>query len=281
MTEFFSFILYYPFLNLLTFFIWVTPGHYAAVGVILLTLFVRLLLLIPSKRAAQGQRKLSQLQPLMKELKNDYKGDQAGLAAAQMELYKKNGVNPFSSCGLLLIQLPILYILYHTIVHGLTPNNPHLYEWIPRPEFINTDFFGINLLSPDQTFVLPILAAVLQYFQTRMTLPPPAPGTEVDPQVTVQRNMMYFFPLFTLFFASRFPAGAALYWVVTTLFSVIQQYFVNKERYTLKGVEKVVDNAEKAHPEATARLERVEAEVLDKKVGKGGVSLTVRKKNKK
>ena len=279
MKEFFATILYYPFINLLTFFIWLTPGHYAVVGIILLTLVVRLALILPSKRAAQGQRRMSQLQPLMDELKVEYADDRQGLAAAQMELYKKNGINPFSSCGLALIQLPVLYILYFTILHGLTPDNPNLYSWIPRPESINTMLGSINLLHPDKTYILPVLAAALQFVQTRMTLPPQSKTVPADPQQTMQRNMMYLFPLLTLAIAQQFPAGVALYWVATTLFSIAQQYFVNKEKLSLTGVEKVVEKAERLHPGHNKELEKVEAEILDTKVQKG-VSVTVRKKKK-
>lgn len=280
MKEFFATILYYPFLNLLTFFIWLSPGHYAWVGIVLLTLLVRFILLIPSKKAAQGQRKMQQIQPLMNELKVDYGDDKAGLAAAQMELYKKNGVNPFSSCGLALIQLPVLYILYYTFLHGLTVNSPHIYAWVPRPETINNMFLGLDLLKPDPTYILPILAAGLQFWQTRMVMPPKmAPGTE-DPAQALQRNMMYLLPLITLFIAQSFAAGIVLYWVVTTVFSIIQQYFVNREKYALVGIEKVVNDAEKKYPEATARLEKVEKQVLDTSVKKG-VTLKVRKKGDK
>ncbi len=109
-------IFYYPFVNLLIFIIKLTPGHYAAIGIIVLTLIVRFILILPSKRAAQAQRKLSQLQPLIDELKEEYPDDKQGLAVAQMELYKKNKINPFASCGLALIQLPILlyFVFYNS-----------------------------------------------------------------------------------------------------------------------------------------------------------------------
>lgn len=280
--ELLSIILYYPFLNLLTFFIWVVPGHYAAVGILLLTLLIRFLLIIPSRKAAQGQRRMTQLNPLMEELKVEYGDDKQALAAAQMELYRKNGVNPFSNCGLVLLQFPLLYVLYYTILHGLTPNNPHLYSWVPRPEFINSSFFGIDLLKSDPTFILPILAALLQFVQVKMTLPAKTnnPDAPVDPAVAIQRNTMFILPLFTLFIAQKFPAGVALYWVITTLFTVVQQYYVNKEKLSLKGVDKVVEKVEKEHPEFKEKMEKVKKEVVGKEEKKGGVTVTVRKKSK-
>ncbi|MEI6478471.1 MAG: YidC/Oxa1 family membrane protein insertase [bacterium] len=279
MPEILSAIVYYPFVNVLNFFIWATPGHYAAAGIALLTILVRLVLIVPYKKGAQSQRRMMQLQPLLDELKKEYAGDQQGLAAAQMELYKKNNINPFSSCGSLLLQLPVLYLLYYTIQHGLVAHNPHLYGWLPKPEFINTAFFGIDLLKPDKTFILPIIASGLQLIQVKMTLPPKSASSN-DAQQATQRMMMYLAPALTLYISYRLEAGVAVYWIVTNLFSIVQQYYVNKERLSLTGVEKVVEAAEKAHPEAIAAMEKAEAEVLGTEVKKG-VQVTVRKKSKK
>src|ERR1044072_309292 len=158
----FNVLLYYPLLYLPTFFIWATPCHFAAVGIILLTLVVRFILIIPSKRAAQAQRKMTQLAPLLEDLKKEYGDDKQGMAVAQMDLYKKNNINPFSSCGLALVQLPVLYLLFRAIRDGLALDNPHIYNWMPHLNSIDTNLFGINLLSLDHTYILPILAAALQ-----------------------------------------------------------------------------------------------------------------------
>jgi YidC/Oxa1 family membrane protein insertase len=292
--EFFRIILYYPFLNLLTFFIWLVPGHNAAWGIIMLTLVVRFALILPSKRAAQAQRKLAQLQPLLEELKTEYGDDRQGMANAQMELYKKNNINPFSSCGLTFIQLPILFILYQAILHGLVPDNPGLYSWLPRPDSINNFFLGIDLLGTATwlpsgdvgrwilQWILPILAAGLQFVQMMMVLPPkPADDQKVEPAMAMQRQMMYIFPFMTLIIARGFPAGVALYWVITTLFSVAQQYFVNKEKLRLTGVDKALKTAEKLHPEAVDPVRREHAKEIVEESTKKGVAVTVRRKSSK
>ena len=272
-------LLYYPFQNIIAFFVWLVPGHNAVWGIIALTLIVRFILLVPSRNAAQSQRKMQELQPLLEELKAEYGDDKQGLAAAQMDLYKKNEISPFSSCLPILIQFPVLIILYRAILQGLNPSTAHLYAWLPRPPFIATHFLGINLLAYDHTFILPILAAVLQFVQVRMTMPaiPKEIKSEPDPAQTIQKQTMYFFPLVTLFAAIRFPAGAVVYWVVSTLFGIVQQYFVNKENLRLKGVNEAISQADQTHPENHAKFERVK-EVIEKKSGKDGVSVTVRKK---
>jgi YidC/Oxa1 family membrane protein insertase len=281
MINFFAQLLYYPLLNLMTFFIWATPGHFAAVSIILLTLVVRFILLVPSKRAAQAQRRLAQLTPLMEELKKEYGNDKQGLAAAQMELYKRNSISPFSSCVPILIQFPILILLYTAIRNGLTPHDPHLYSWLPTPEFINTNFFGIDLIGPDHSYVLPILAAVGQYFQVKMTTPPLNKNADgqVDPATAATRNMMYIMPALTLFIAVGLPAGVALYWITGTIFSIIQQRQVNKEKYNIAGVDKALETADKKHPEHRPRTGKIEENIQEEtSTKKGGVSVVVRRK---
>ena len=312
MIELLKVIIYYPFINLLTFFIWLVHGHSAAVGIILLTLLVRIVLIIPSKRAAQAQRKLAQLQPLMEELKAEYSDDKQGMAVAQMDLYKKNGINPFGSCIPVLIQFPVLIVLYRAILNGLTPHNVHVYSWVPQPSTINTNFFGIDLLHPDIftlhlgssaigiPSILPLLAALTQYAYMKMVTPPGKialmEGVEVksDPNVMIQRQMGYILPIITLLIARGLPAGIALYWIVTTLFSIWQQQQVNKEKYRLSGVEKAITTADALHPDHKVEHHQIEggpkqlpspvrvdskAKKVESTSTKKGVSVTVRKKN--
>jgi YidC/Oxa1 family membrane protein insertase len=280
MIELIKIILYYPFLNLLTFYVWLVPGHHVIWGIILLTLTVRLILLIPTKRQAQSQRKTMQLAPLIEDLKKEYGEDKQGLAAAQMELYKNNGINPFGSCLLAVIQLPILLILYYAILHGITGETAHLYIWLPRPSTIQSIFLGIDLLKPDHTYILPIIAAGLQFLQMKLVMPKFAPGAKVDPTVSMQKNMAYILPIMTLVIAGRFPGGVAVYWIISTGFSVVQQYFVNQEKFKIEGVEKVMKEADKEHPEYH-RSEAAEKKILkEAAVSKKGVTVTVRKKTK-
>jgi len=283
MLEFFKIILYYPFVNLLTFFTGIVPGHYAAIGIILLTLLVRFILIIPSKRAAQSQRKMNEMQPLIEELKKEYGDDKQGLATAQMDLYKKNNINPFASCLPTLIQLPLLIVLYRAIIYGFGDSSAPLYFWVPRLSDVNALFFGIDLLKPDHFFILPIIASALQFVQIRMTMPKtpaPKPGEQQDPTAALQRNMMFISPLITLSIAYRLPAGAALYWIISTGFSVVQQYLVNQENLKLTGVKESIENMERVHPERKQQAEKVLKEMapFEEKSSKGGVSVTVRRK---
>jgi YidC/Oxa1 family membrane protein insertase len=284
MANFFSNLFYYPFLNLLVFVTAYSPGHNAAWAIVIATLLVRLALLIPSKRSAQSQRRMNEMQPLIEELKKEYGDDKQGLSVAQMELYKQNNINPFASCLPLLIQLPVLIFFYRAII-SLNPNGAHIYSFVPKFSDLHSSFFGINLLKPDHYYFLPVIASVLQFFQIRMTMPKlPArvPGAEPDPTQMVQRNMMYISPLLTMSIAYRLPAGAALYWVISTGFSIIQQYYVNKEKLKLTGVTASLKEVERKHPEHTKEAEKaiVDLKSLEETTTQKGVSITVRRKSK-
>lgn len=285
MLEFIKTILYYPFVNLITFFIWLVPGHNAAWGIIFLTLIVRFALLVPSKKAAQAQRRLQEMAPLIEELKLEYGNDKQGMAQAQMELYKQNNINPFGSCVPLLIQFPVLIILYQAILHGLTPNNPGLYAWLPRPDHVQTIFLGIDLLKVDRFYVFAIIAGALQFVQMRMVMPktPKDKAPSTDPAQAMQKQMMYLFPLLTLYVAGRFPAGVALYWVITTAFSIVQQYYVNKEKLKVVGVKEALAEADVLHPEHKNEDKALKEELVEEleQTTKKGVSITVRRKSKK
>lgn len=287
MGHFFNTILLYPLINLLVFFTWLVPGHNAFWGIVLLTLLVRFFLLVPSRNAAKSQRKLNEMQPLMAELQKEYGNDRQGLANAQMELYKKNNISPFASCLPLLIQLPVIWFLYRAILDGLSPHAAGLYSWLPRPDHISTYFLWTDLTKADPLFIFPIIAAIAQFIQVRMTLPktkPLAPGEKPDPNLTMQRNMVYLSPVMTLLIARSLPSGAAVYWIVQSVFSIVQQIPIYREKLKLKGISEVVETAERLHPERIKEAEKVLKELKpleEKTTAKGGVSVTVRRKGDK
>ncbi len=223
-------ILYRPLLNLLLFFYNAVPGHDIGIAIILLTIIVRLIILPSSIKASRSQRKLKVLTPELDKLKEQYKGDQQGLAKAQMDFYKQRGVSPFSSCLPVLIQLPILFALYAVLREGLGHIDPaKVYSFIYLPPNLDTTFLGIIDLAKPEKFVLPVLAGITQYILGKMTMPV-SKSTSGGMEQTINKQMMFALPIMTLFFAMSFPAGLALYWVATTVFGIGQQLWVNKEK---------------------------------------------------
>ncbi len=231
----FNLILVYPLLNLLVFFYHYIPD--IGVVIILITVLVRLILLPSFHKSLKQQKAMAELQPKMNAVKEQFKDDKEGQAKALMELYKEHKVNPLSSCLPLLVQLPLLIALYQVFIQSLNGSQlTGLYSFIADPGKINPVFLHWLNLSHNN-ISMAILAGLLQYWQSKIMLPKNKPADATTKMM--QYQTLYFLPAVTILLGSRFPAGLTLYWVVTTLFGVGQQYYLLRNEE--KIVEKVID----------------------------------------
>lgn len=260
-------ILYKPLFNALIFLVWLMPYHNVGLAIIILTIIIRLILLPSSMNATRQQKRMRDLQPEIAEIQAKYKDDKQKQSQELMAFYKENKINPLGSCLPLLIQLPILLVLYYVFMNGLsTARFDLLYGFTPRPEFINTMFLGLDLAKPDR-WILPIIAGVLQYFQSRQIMPAPpkdqAKGQEM--QAAISKQMLYLMPIFTVIIAGRLPAALPLYWAVTTLFAVVQQWYVFRPAKGEGTKLDVIRNKDKKDKPATIKKHGVEVTVRKKK----------------
>jgi YidC/Oxa1 family membrane protein insertase len=231
-------------------------GFPGAVGwaIIALTLVVRGVLIPLFRLQLVSQRRIQMLQPEMREIQKRFKGDRVKAQQAQQELYKERGINPLSGCLPLLLQLPLLFIMYSVIQNGITNQDPNamlnvLGVQVVTIECQNVDAAGVvdpyepcmdthvpilgDVSKPQVLFtvvgigisILAITSALLQLLQSRMMLPPPDPEN-TDPNVRIQRQMMLFLPAISIFYGGFLPAGLFIYWIVATIFSIIQQYLI-------------------------------------------------------
>lgn len=230
----FNLLLYQPLFNALVLLYLYLPGHDFGVAVIILTILIRLLFYPLNLQGIRTQKVLQELQPKIKEIQERYKNDRAEQGRAMMELYQKEKINPFSGCLPFLIQLPILIALYQVFQRGLQPEQlTSLYRFVPQLRVIDPTFFGIvNLAQP--SFVLAILAGITQFIQTKMVTPKTSKSKskEKTSQFSgmIQKQLVYFFPIFTVFILLKLPSAIGLYWIVTTIFSIVQQYLVFAKR---------------------------------------------------
>jgi len=232
----FNIVLYQPLFNLLVLLYQYLPGHDFGVAVIILTVIIRFVLYPLMTQSIKSQKILSELQPKIQEIQQKYKGDKEAQAKETMALYQKEKINPFGGCLPLLVQLPILIALYQVFWKGLQPGAMnYLYSFMPNPGEINPFFLGVlNLSHPN--LVLAIIAGLSQFYQTKtMTFRQKSKeeGPKKKDQMTqlsetMQKQMLYFFPVFTVFILWKLPAAIGLYWIVTTLFSIIQQRLILK-----------------------------------------------------
>lgn len=270
-------ILLKPLFNALIFLVWVIPGNSVGLAIVILTLLIRVLLYPSSKKATESQKHLRELQPEVEKIKQKYQDDKVKQNQAILEFYRQNKINPASGCLPLLIQLPILIILYYVIRFGLnTARFDLLYSFTPRPEQINHIFFGIDLSKPD-LWILPILTGILQFVQSKQVMGMTTTKSE-DMTAMISQSMIYFFPVMTVIIARTLPAALPLYWMVTTLFSIGQQWwtFRKKEEHRLPALSQVEGPA--LQQSAISNQQSNIKERVIKKEQKKGVELTIRRK---
>jgi YidC/Oxa1 family membrane protein insertase len=229
--SFFDFFIYFPLFNALILIYNYLPGHDFGLAIIVLTILIRLILYPLSVKALKSQKALQALQPKMQELQKKYKDDKEKQAKETLELYRKEKINPFSGLFLALIQLPILIALYRVFWNGLKPAElSNLYKFIANPSHINPVFFHIvDLSKPNWIFAA--AAGILQFFQTKMLLPTTDKNQPKgnDMAMMMQKQMVYVFPFITIIILLKLPSALALYWIVSGIFSVVQQYFILKK----------------------------------------------------
>jgi YidC/Oxa1 family membrane protein insertase len=234
----FNLILYQPLFNILILFYEYLPGHDFGIAVIVLTILIKFLFYPLGIKAIKAQKILQELQPKLKEIQEKYKTDKEKQVRQTLELYKKAKINPFSGFLPILIQLPILIALYQVFWKGLRPEaTSNLYSFVPQPGTIDPTFLGLlNLSQPN--LILAVLAGIAQFFQTKMVTPHQKFGggqvakknQKVQFSQVLQKQMLYFFPIFTVFILWKLPSAIGLYWIVTTLFSIVQQFLIFKSK---------------------------------------------------
>jgi YidC/Oxa1 family membrane protein insertase len=208
------------------FLLWAMNGlnavfHSYAAAIIALTIIIKSLLWPIQNKATNQLRKMSLLSPKMTELREKYKDDPQKMNEEVMKLYKEYGVNPFSGCVPLLIQIPIFFGFYAMLGSAI--------------ELRNSSFLWVHDLSqPDTVFdiwgfpinVLPIVMAGTMVWQ--MVISPKSGDA-------MQQRIFYFMPIVFLVFCYNYASGLALYWTTQNLFSIVQLYLTrNKPLPTLE-----------------------------------------------
>lgn len=180
-------------------------GSYG-LAIIALTFLIRVVILPLTASQTRAMKKMQELQPEVQKLQKKHKKDPQRLNQETMALWREHKVNPLSGCLPVLIQLPVLWAFF-TVLRDFDFRGDPGFLWIA------------DLSVPDALYVLPVLAGLTTFWQTRMTTPTAAEGT--------QRMMLYFMPAFLGWLSMQFPAGLALYWVASNVFSIGQQYYLD------------------------------------------------------
>jgi len=228
MISIFNTILFEPLHNALTFLVSVIPGGDVGVAIIVLTIIVKLILFPLTQKSIESNRKMKMIEPELAKIKEEFKDKKEEQAKKTFELYKKYKINPFAGCLIILIQLPIIIALYYVFLKGIDFSTGNFYSFINPPEVVNMNFLGLIDMQA-KSLILAILAAVSQFFQTRLSMPQLAPKTGKEEgfagslKRSMDLQMRYFLPVFIGIVAYQVQAAVALYWVISNLFTIGQE----------------------------------------------------------
>jgi len=235
----YNLIFYRPLFNALIWLYNVLPGHDIGIAIVVLTIAIRFILFPLFYQSIKSQKALQDIQPKVEAMRKQYKDNKEKQAQELMSLYKNEKVNPFSSCLPLLIQFPFLIAVYQVFRMGLHSQNLEmLYPFVTNPGTIKVISLGfINLGTP--SIALAVLAGLAQFWQARMMVtkrPPMIKSHEITGSsdekalAVMNKQMVYFMPIFTVVIGISLPAGLTLYWFVTTLLMALQQVWMFRKK---------------------------------------------------
>ncbi|MBM3700050.1 MAG: YidC/Oxa1 family membrane protein insertase [Actinobacteria bacterium] len=237
--------------------------------IILLTIIVRLVLTPLTLTQTKSMARMQRLQPQLQELQKKYKDDKQRLQQETMAFYKQNNVNPLAGCLPLLLQLPVFFALFQALrlpsqivtdVIG-TPYLPaymlgsikNFIANIPNPNF---NFLWMDLNARDPYYILVILMVATMFVSTKMT--------STDPK---QKMITYAMPLLFGVISWSMPSGILIYWTTTNIWSIGQQWLVNKyvKKEARKEESKTKAEQMQKKAEAAAIVQEQEPEKRKKK----------------
>ncbi len=243
-------LFYAPIYNLMAYLIHFF-GNSLGFAIISITIIIRVLLLFPQHKMLVSQRKMQAIQPKIKKLQEKHKWNQQQIGVELMKLYKDEWVNPMWSCGFLIIQMPILLVIYRIIIDIMSLKNEfYLYDFLPEFHISQIDpiFFGMDLLASGWLvwILLALSVAAIQFVQVKLSIMHKAKADTTtgvvlekkkdsnsyssmmpDPEL-MNKFMLYGMPVMVGIFTYTLIAWVGLYWWISTLFAILQQLFVNK-----------------------------------------------------
>jgi len=215
-----------------------------------MTVLIRVILYPLMQKQMVSMREMQKIQPLMKAIQDKYKNDKERLNKELMALYKEHKVNPMSGCLPLLIQMPILILLFqvlrefNTKIYAVYNGNPG-FLWLKDlslPDQLiqlpGSGIFGIQYLG-----IMPFLIGGSMYIQQKMTSSPGGTGKGGGSSEQTQKMMTIMMPLMIGFMSFTLPSGLTLYWFTSTLLGIGQQYLINKKMPAIDEIPKEVVSA--------------------------------------
>lgn len=207
------------------------PWPDLGLAIVIFTVIIRLLLTPLLLKARKAQKDMTIIQPEIKKIQEKHKNNKEEQGKALMELYAKYNINPFSGCLVMLVQLPILLALFQVFSQGVGVINPsYLYSFIKNPQTLYPISFGFLDLAKGSVY-LGVLAALTQFFQTKMTMGPKKKGLgggAKDMAEIIQWQALYLFPALILIWSYKLPSALTLYWTVLNILGILQEIILKE-----------------------------------------------------
>jgi YidC/Oxa1 family membrane protein insertase len=181
--------------------------HNYGIAIIILTILIKIIFWPLGNKSYKSMKEMQKLQPKLAELKERYKGDKTKISQATMEMYKTHKVNPMGGCLPMVIQIPVFFGLYKTLLYAIELRHAPFFWWIQ------------DMSEKDPYYITPIIMGATMFIQQKMT---PSMG---DP---MQQKIMLIMPVVFTFLFLNFPSGLVIYWLFQNILSIGQQYYINK-----------------------------------------------------
>jgi len=201
-------------------------GNYG-LAIIAVTVCIRLAFFPLANFSFKSMGKMKLLAPEMARLKELHKGDKMKLQQSMMALYKKEKVNPMSGCLPILVQIPVFFALYKVLFVTIEMRHMPFFGWIQdlsdRDPTSLFNLFGLIPWDPPSFLLIgawPIIMGITMFIQQKLNPAPPDP---------IQAKIFMFFPVFLTVILAPFPAGLVIYWSFNNIFTMIQQYIVQRK----------------------------------------------------
>jgi YidC/Oxa1 family membrane protein insertase len=180
--------------------------HNYGVAIIVLTALIKLLFWPLGNKSYRSMKEMQKLQPKLVALREKFKDDKARLGQETMALYKAHHVNPFGGCLPMVIQIPVFFGLYKTLLYAIELRQAPFFGWIQ------------DLSAQDPYYITPLIMGATMFLQQKMSPPMGDP---------MQAKLMLWMPVIFTFLFLNFPAGLVVYWLFNNIFSIGQQYYIN------------------------------------------------------
>ncbi|SHJ79637.1 YidC/Oxa1 family membrane protein insertase [Propionispora hippei DSM 15287] len=220
----FESIVVHPLQAVLTFFYNITVSLGIAnygIAIILLTIAIKLVLYPLTVKQIKSMKAMQELQPKIKEMQEKHKGNPEKLNKEMAAVYKNSGVNPMAGCLPMIIQMPFLIGIFYAIRD---------FHYVGDPGFLWMANLAEQAKLVDPYYVLPVLSALTTFYQQRQTMSGADPSAKQQNQI-----MMIFMPLFIGYITITFPAGLGIYWVVSNLIQIAQQWYMYRGTTAIQG----------------------------------------------